>query len=165
MKSTMRLSLLACALGAASVATAQTANDASPPNDVIRSPGSVATPIMPVEVSPPREDSTGVGAAAENGNSRRALPLVRSIGSDTGLSNETISGDTVTGGAATSGVTSNSDGKAVDSGSQASDNAGVETAPASEASAAGANSGTGDVTGEATPKMGNQDNKQTNELK
>jgi hypothetical protein len=164
MKSTMRLSLLACALGAASIATAQTANDASPPNDVIRSPASVATPIMPVEVSPPR-DSTGVGAAAENGNSRRALPLVRSIGSDTGASNETISGDTVIDGAATSGVTSNSDGKAVDSGSQGSDNAGVETAPASDASAAGAKSGTGDVTGEATPKMGNQDNKQTDELK
>jgi hypothetical protein len=164
MKSTMSLSLLACALGAAGIATAQTANDASPPNDVIRSPGSVATPIMPVEVSPPR-DRTGLGAAAENGNSRRALPLVRSIGSDTGAANETIPGDTVTDGAATSGVASHSDGNAVDSGSQGSDNAGVEAAPASDANAPGANSGTGDVTGEATPKMGNQDNKQANQSK
>ena len=63
MKSKMRLSLLACALGAATIATAQTSNDASPP-------GSVATPIMPVEVSPPRNDT--VGTAAENGNSRQA---------------------------------------------------------------------------------------------
>jgi hypothetical protein len=165
MNSTMRLSLLACALGAASIATAQTSNDASSPNDVIRSPGSVATPIMPVVVSPPPGD-TGVGTAAVNGNSRRALPLVRSIASDTNASDETLSGDTVIGGAATGAVTPNSDSKAgiVDSGNKASDTAGAETAPGADADASSGNSGTGDTTGEATAKMGNQVNKQTNEL-
>ncbi|HXL83247.1 MAG TPA: hypothetical protein VN989_03875 [Casimicrobiaceae bacterium] len=163
MNSKMRLSLLACALGAASIATAQTSNDASSPKDVIRSPGSVATPIMPVVVSPPPDD-TGVGTAAENGNSRRALPLVRSIGSDTNASDETLSGDTMIDGAATGAVTPNSDGKAgvVDSGTKAFDNAGAETAP--DASAVGASSGTGDTTGEAGDTMGNQNNKQNNEL-
>ena len=165
MKSKMRLSLLACALGAATIATAQTSNDASPPNDVIRSPGSVATPIMPVEVSPPRDDS--VGTAAKNGNSRQALPVVRSIGSDNNASDQAISGDTMIDGAATGAVvTPNSDGKAgvVSGGTHASDSAGAETAPGSDARAAGVSSGTGDATGEATPKMGNQDNKQPYEL-
>jgi len=165
MKSKMRLSLLACALGAAAIATAQTSNDASPPNDVIRSPGSVATPIMPVEVSPSRDDS--VGTAAANGNSRQAFPVVRSIGSNNNASDQTLSGDTMIDGAATGAVvTPNPDGKAgvVRSGTRASDSAGAETAPGSDASTAGANPGTGDATGEATPKMGNQDNKQPNEL-
>jgi hypothetical protein len=165
MNSKMRLSLLACALGAASIATAQTSNDASPPNDVIRSPGSVATPTMPVVVSPPRDD-VGLGTAAANGNSRRALPLVRSIGSDTNASDETLSGDTLIDRAATGGVAPNSGGKAsiVDSGTRASDNAGADTAPGTDASGAGANSGTGDTTGEAGGTMGNQYNKQNNEL-
>ncbi len=170
MKSKMRLSLLACALGAATIATAQTSNDASPPNDVIRSPGSVATPIMPVEVSPPRDDA--VGTAAENGNSRQALPVVRSIGShnnasDQALSGDTMIGDTMIDGAATGAVIApNPDGKAgvVSRDTKASDSARAETAPGSDASAAGAKLGTGDATGEATPKMGNQDNKQPNEL-
>jgi hypothetical protein len=159
MNSKMRLSLLACALAAASIATAQTSNDASSPKDVIRSPGSVATPIMPVVVSPPPDD-TGVGTAAENGNSRRALPLVRSIGSDTNASDETLSDDTMIDGAATGAVTPNSDRKAgvVDSGTKAFDNAGAETAPGTDASAAG------DTTGEASDTMGNQNNKQNNEL-
>jgi len=164
MKSKMRLSLLACALGAATIATAQTSNDASPPNDVVRSLGSVATPIMPVEVSPPRDDT--VGTAAENGNSRQALPVVRSIGSDNNASDQAL-GDTMIDGAATGAVvTPNSGRKAgvVSSGTHASDSAGAQTAPGSDARAAGASSGTGDVTGEATPKMGNQDNKQPNEL-
>ena len=153
MNSTMRLSLLACALGAASIATAQTSNDASPPNDVIRSPGSVNTSIMPVVVSPPPDD-TGVGTAAANGNSRRALPLVRSIASATNASDETLSGDTMIDGAATGAVTPNSDGKAgvIDSSTKASDTAGAETASGTDASAAGASSGTGDTTGEASDK-------------
>jgi hypothetical protein len=69
-------------------------------------------------------------------------------------------------GAATGAVTPNSDGKTgvIESGIQPSDNAGGEAARGSDASAAGANSGTGDGTDEATAKMGNQDNKQTNEL-
>ena len=135
MNSTMRLSLLACALGAASIATAQTSNDASPPNDVIRLPGSVTTPTMPVVVSPPRDDA-GVGTAAENGNSRRALPLVRSIGSDTNMSDETLSGDTMIDGAATGAATPDLDGKAgiVDSGTKASDNAAVGALGASSGS-------------------------------
>ena len=164
MNSKMRLSLLACALGAASIATAQTSNDASSPKDVIRPPGSVTTPIMPVVVSPPPDD-TGVGTAAENGNSRRALPLVRSIGSDTNASDETLSG-TMIDGAVTGAVTPNSDRKAgvVDSGTKAFDNAGAETAPGTDASAAGASSGTGDTTGEASDTMGNQNNKLSNEL-
>ena len=165
MKSKMRLSLLACALGAATIATAQTSNDASPPNDVIRSPGSVATPIMPVEVSPPRDDT--VGTAAANGNSRQALPVVRSIGSDNNASDQALSGDTMIDGAATGAVIApNLDGKdgVVSSGTKPSDSAGAETAPGTDASATGANPGTGDATGEATPKMGNQDNKQPNEL-
>jgi len=148
MKSKMRLSLLACALGAATITTAQTSNDASPP-------GSVATPIMPVEVSPPRDDT--VGTAAENGNSRQALPVVRSIGSDNNASDQAL-GDTMIDGAATGAVvTPNSGRKAgvVSSGTHASDSAGAQTAPGSDARAAGASSGTGDVTGEATPKMGN----------
>ena len=157
MKSKMRLSLLACALGAATIATAQTSNDASPP-------GSVATPIMPVEVSPPRNDT--VGTAAENGNSRQALPVVRSIGSDNNASDQAL-GDTMIDGAATGAVvTPNSGRKAgvVSSGTRGSDSAGAQTAPGSDARATGASSGTGDATGEATPKMGNQDNKQPNEL-
>ena len=164
MKSKMRLSLLACALGAATIATAQTSNDASPPNDVVRSLGSVATPIMPVEVSPPRDDT--VGTAAENGNSRQALPVVRSIGSDNNASDQAL-GDTMIDGAATGAVvTPNSGRKAgvVSSGTRGSDSAGAQTAPGSDARATGASSGTGDATGEATPKMGNQDNKQPNEL-
>ena len=44
------------------------------------------------------------------------------------------------------------------------DSAGAETAPGSDASAASANSGTGDATREATPKMGSQDNKQPNDM-
>ena len=108
MKSKMRLSLLACALGAATIATAQTSNDASPPNDVVRSLGSVATPIMPVEVSPPRDDT--VGTAAENGNSRQALPVVRSIGSDNNASDQAL-GDTMIDGAATGAVVTPNSGR------------------------------------------------------
>ena len=155
MKSKMRLSLLACALGAATIATAQTSNDASPPNDVIRSPGSVATPIMPVEVSPPRDGT--VGTAAENGNSRRALPVVRSIGSDNNASDQALSGDTMIDGAATGAVIApNSDGKAgvVSSGTKASDSAGAETAPGSDASAAASNPGTGDASGRRANQRG-----------
>ena len=165
MNSKMRLSLLACALGAASIATAQTSNDASSPNDVIRSSGSVTTPIMPVVVSPPRDD-TGVGIAAENGNSRRALPVVRSIGSDSNASDETLSGDTMIDGAATGAVAPNSGGQAgiVDSGNKASDNTGAEIAPDTDANAAGAHSASGDTTGEASGTMGTQYNKQNNEL-
>jgi hypothetical protein len=165
MKSKMRVGLLACAVGAASIAIAQISNDVSPPNDVIRLPGSVTTPTMPVVVSPPRDD-IGVATAAENGNSRRALPLVRSIGSDTDASPGTLSGDTMTDGAATAGITADSDGKAgiVDSGNKASDSAGAETAPGADANAAGANLDTGDATAGASDPMGNHYHKQNHEL-
>jgi hypothetical protein len=164
MNSKMRLSLLACALGAASIASAQTSNEASPPNDGSRSPGSVTTPVMPVVVSPPRDDA-GVGTAG-NRNSRRTLPVVRSLGSDTSESDQTLSGDKMIDGAATGGVAPNSGGKdgLVGSGTKASDNAGAETASGTGANAAGANSGTGDSTGEAGSTMRNQYPKQSNEL-
>jgi hypothetical protein len=120
---------------------------------------------MPVAVSPPRDD-IGVATAAEDGNSRRALPLVRSISSDTNASDETLSGDTMTDGAATGGITPDSDGTAgiVDSGNKASDSAGAETAPAADANAAGANLDTGGPTAEASDNMGNHYHKQNHEL-
>src|SRR6266571_801395 len=94
MKPKMRLTLLACALGAASITTAQT-NDVPPPNDIIRLPGAVTTPNMPVVVSPPRDD-IGRGAIP----SGQAPPLVRSLGSESTLSDE----DTLADGAATGGA-------------------------------------------------------------
>ncbi len=84
MKPTMRLTLLACAFGAASIAIAQTA-DVPPPNDVIRLPGSVTTPTMPVVVLP---------------RDGQALPLVRSLGAESTLSDD----DTLADGAATGGA-------------------------------------------------------------
>jgi hypothetical protein len=44
----LRLTLIACALGAASVTSAQTSDNVPPPNDVIRLPGNMTTPTMPV---------------------------------------------------------------------------------------------------------------------
>ncbi len=96
MKPKMRLTLLAYALGAASIATAQTVADTPPPNDVIRLRGSVTTPTMPVVVSPPRDD-IGRGASALLGQSP---PLVRSLGSESTMSND----DTLADGAATGGA-------------------------------------------------------------
>ena len=123
MKPKMRLTLLACALGAASIATAQTANEIPPPNHVIRSPGRVTTPTMPVVVSPPRED-IGRGTAVGDAN---PLPVVRSLGSEATLSDE----DTLADGAATGGVDTTkraaTTGQAgiFDSGDKPSNNAGT----------------------------------------
>jgi hypothetical protein len=75
MKPKMRLTLLACALGAASIATAQTVADTAPPNDVIRLPGSVTTPTMPVVVSPPETIS---GAARTELLAKRLCSFVAS---------------------------------------------------------------------------------------
>ena len=101
MSSKIKLSLLACAVGAASIATAQTSNDISPPNDVIRLPGSVTTPTMPVVVSPPRDDiGSGTAAGGVNGTSPHALPLVRSLGAAFNASDD----DTMMDGAATGGA-------------------------------------------------------------
>ena len=142
MKPKMRLTLLACALGAASIATAQTVAGTAPPNDVIRLPGSVTTPTMPVVVSPPRDD---IGRGA-NGTSGQAPLLVRSIGSESTLSD----GDTLADGAATGGVDTTkraaTTGPAgiVESGDKPSNNAG--TAAGKDTSAdSGANSGSGDT--------------------
>jgi hypothetical protein len=142
MKPNMRLTLLACALGAASIATAQTANDIPPPNDVIRLPGSVTTPTMPVVVSPPRED-IGRGTAAGGAN---PLPVVRSLGSEATLPDE----DTLADGAATGGVDTTK--RAVptgqlgifDSGDKPANNAGAKTETDTGAEA-GANSATGET--------------------
>jgi hypothetical protein len=129
MKPKMRLTLLACALGAASIATAQT-KDIPPPNDVIRLPGSVATPIMPVVVSPP---------------SGQVPPLVRSLGSEATLSDE----DTLADGAATGGVDTTKRAAATgqpgtfDSGDKPSNNA--DTAAAETGADAGTNSSSADA--------------------
>jgi hypothetical protein len=159
MKPKLRLTLLACALGAASIATAQTTKDIPPPNDVIRLPGSVMAPNMPVVVSPPRDDigrGTAVGGAS--GTSRQAPPLVCSLGSESTLSDE----DTLSDGAATGAVDTTKaaapTGKAgiVESGDKPSKNAG--NAAGTETSAAsGANSGTGD-----TSNMAEQNNRPDN---
>ena len=127
MKPKMRLTLLACALGAASIAIAQTA-DIPPSNGVIRLPGSVTTPTMPVVVLP----RDGV-----------APPLVRSLGAESTLSDD----DTLIDGAATGGgetakkaATTGQTG-IFDSGDKPSNNAG--SAAATDTSAdAGANPGT-----------------------
>ena len=132
-KMRLRLALLACALGAASIATAQTVTDVAPPNDAIGLPGSVTTPIMPVVVSPP---------------SGQAPLVVRSLGSESTLSDA----DTLADGAATGGVDTTkkpaTTGQAgivnSDSGDKPSNNAG--TAAGTDTSAdSGANLGTGDA--------------------
>ena len=79
----MRLTLLACVLGTASMAIAQTA-DIPPPNDVIRLPGNVTTPTMPVVVVP---------------RDGQAPPLVRSLGAESTMSDD----DTLIDGVATGG--------------------------------------------------------------
>ena len=141
MKPKMRLTLLACALGAASIATAQT-KDIPPPNDVIRLPGSVTTPTMPVVVSPLRDD-IGRGASGTSGQAR---PLVRSLGSESNVSGD----DTLIDGAATGGVDTT---KAVaptgragifDSGDKPSNNAGTAAGTDTRADS-GTNSGAGDT--------------------
>ena len=81
MNSRLKLTLLACALGAASVTTAQTSNNVSTGNDVL-SPA----PAMPVVVSPPRNDAGGA-------------PVVRSIGDSM---DETLSDGSATGATRTS---------------------------------------------------------------
>jgi hypothetical protein len=97
MNRNLKLTLIACALGAASVTSAQTSNNIPPPNDVIRLPGNVTTPTMPVVVSPPRDD-TGRGMAAGSANSAAGqLPLVRSLGDSM---DETLSDGSATGASA-----------------------------------------------------------------
>jgi hypothetical protein len=88
----MKLTLLACALGAASIAPAQTTSERSqtnipPPSDIIRLPGSVTTPDMPVVVSAPREDiGRGTSGTPANGTSRQSLPVIRNLGSGSSMS-------------------------------------------------------------------------------
>jgi hypothetical protein len=130
MKPKMKLTLLACALGAASIATAQTVTDIAPPNDVIRLPGSVTAPIMPVVVSPP---------------SSQAPPVVRSLGAESTMSDE----DTLTDGAAPGGADTTKRGATtgqpgiVDSGDKRSNNA--ATAAADTGVEASTNPSTGDT--------------------
>ncbi len=146
MKPKMRLTLLAYTLGAASIATAQTVTDIPPPNDVIRLPGSVTTPTMPVVVSPPRDD---IGRGA-NGTSGQAPPLVRSLGAESTMSD----GDTLVDGAATGGAdttkkaATTGEPSIVDTGNKPSNNAGTAAA---DTSADSANSGTGDTSNRAGP--------------
>jgi len=93
MKSKMKLSLLACALSAMSVAGAQVtngSNDVPPPNDIIRLPGSVTTPGMPIVVTPPRDDIGRRTTAPINGGSREVQPVIRSLGSDASTSDSTM---------------------------------------------------------------------------
>ena len=86
MNSKMKLSLLACALAAASIAAAQTSDQTNipPPNDIIRLPRSVTTPDMPIIVEAPRDD-IGHRALAAPGDSGAgvspAQSIVRSLGS------------------------------------------------------------------------------------
>ena len=130
MKPIMRLTLLACGLGTASVAIAQTA-DIPPPNDVIRLPGSVTTPTMPVVVLP---------------RDGLAPPLVRSLGADSTLSDDdTLIDGAATGGGETSKKAATTGQMGIfDSGDKPSNNAG--SAAATDTSAdSGANSGTGDA--------------------
>ena len=131
MKPKMRLTLLACALGAASIATSQTVKDIPPPSDVGLQ-GSVTTPIMPVVVSPP---------------SGQAPPVVRSLGSESTMSDD----NTLADGAATGGVDTTKKAATTgqagivnsDSGDKPSNDAGV--AAGTDTSADSANSGTGDT--------------------
>jgi hypothetical protein len=158
-KPKLRLTLLACALGAASIATAQTTKDIPPPNDAIRLPGSVTAPNMPVVVSPPRDDigrGTAVGGAS--GTSRQALPLVRSLGSESTMSDDDTLIDGVATGAVdtTKGAAPTGKGGIVESGDKPSNNAG--NAPATDTSAAsGANASTGD-----TSNVADRDNQADN---
>jgi hypothetical protein len=135
LKPKMRLTLLACALGAASIASAQTAKDIPPPNDVIRLPGSVTTPTMPVVVSP---------------RDGLAPPLVRSLGAESTLSDDdTLIDGAATGGGETSKKAATTGGTGLfDSGDKPSDNAG--TAAGTDTGAdSGTNSGTGNTSNTA----------------
>jgi hypothetical protein len=150
MKPKMRLTLLACALGAASIATAQTAKDIPPPNDVIRLPGSVTTPNMPVVVSPPRDDigrGTAVGGA--NSASRQAPLVVRSLGSEATVSDDDTLIDGAATGAAdlTKGAAPTGQAGISDSGDKPSNKAGTEMET-------GADSGTTPGTGDASNMAG-----------
>jgi hypothetical protein len=129
MKPKIRLALLACALGAAGIASAQTA-DIPPPSDVIRLPDSVTTPTMLVVVSP---------------RDGQVPPLVRSLGAGSPMSDDdTLSDGVATGGgettkkAATTGQT-----VILDSGDKPSD-AG-NAAPTDTSADSGAKSGTADT--------------------
>ena len=152
MKPKMRLTLLACALGAASIATSQTVTDVAPPNDVIRLPGALTTPNMPVVVSPPRDD-IGRGAIT----SGQAPPVVRSLGSESTLSDD----DTLADGAATGGADTTKKAAPTgqvgitDSGDKPSNNAG--TAAVDTGANAGTNSSAGD-----TSNMTGQNNQPDN---
>ena len=128
MKPKMRLTLLACALGAASIASAQTA-DTPPPNDVIRLPGSVTTPTMPVVVSP---------------RDGQAPPLVRSLGAGSTMSDDdTLSDGVATGGGETTKKAATTGQGILDSGDKPSN--ARNAAPTDTRADSGAKSGTADT--------------------
>ena len=168
MNRNLKLTLIACALGAASVTSAQTSNNIPPPNDVVRLPGNVTTPTMPVVVSPPR-DNTGRGTAAGSANSAAGqLPLVRSLGDSM---DETLSDGPATGASAPVDTAAPNAGDAPapdsnaatssDSGSEASDNAGTGAAAGKDTSGAstepGARSRIVDTGNAATEQNAQQD--------
>ena len=143
MKPKMRLTLLACALGAASIASAQTAKDIPPQSDVIRLPGSVTTPTMPVVVSP---------------RDGLAPPLVRSLGAESSMSDDdTLIDGAATGGGETSKKAATAGQAGIfDSGDKPSNNAGSAAGMDTSADS-GANSGTGD-TGKTVDQKNQPDN-------
>jgi hypothetical protein len=140
MKSKMKLSLLACALGAASIANAQIANEPSnipPPSDIIRLPGNMTTPDMPVIVSPPREDlGRGTTTAPVNGTPRQAQPVIRSLGSGSSTGT-TVNGGT-SGGAA---LNTNGGGTATQAGAATSNSIGAPAAQSVNGSTSSAGNG------------------------
>src|SRR2546423_5030020 len=94
----LKLTLLACALGAASVTAAETSNDVSAPNDNLLS-GTATTPTMPVVVSPPTDDTRPAAANARDAVRQRS-PVVRSIGSDADSASNVLSDGPATGASA-----------------------------------------------------------------
>jgi len=167
----LKLTLIACALGAASVTSAQTSNN-TPPNDVIRLPGNVTTPTMPVVISSPRDD-TGRGTAAGSVNGAGGqLPVVRSLGDSM---DDTLSDGAATGASAPIDTAARKAGVAPapesvdaatssDSGSKSSDNAGTGAATGKDTSAtsgasteAGASSRIADTGNAATQQNTQQD--------
>lgn len=94
MNSKLKLSLLACALAAASIAAAQTSDQTNipPPNDIIRLPRSVTTPDMPIIVEAPRDD-IGHRALAAPGDSGAGVSPAQSIVRSLGSGSEAVGND------------------------------------------------------------------------
>lgn len=109
MNSALKLTVLACALAVSGGTCAQTANGSTnipPPNDIIRLPGSVTSPNMPVLVEPPRDDvGSKVLTAPSGGTPTPNPPVIRSLGSD-----DSTQGRSGVGGGTSSGVTGGTSG-------------------------------------------------------